>query len=54
MKTSESLLSKGKFIAEYSAHLMGAGVNTPNFTSSPKASPIRLELRTRRKIRSIS
>ena len=26
MKTSESLLSKGKFIAEYSAHLMGAGV----------------------------
>ena len=28
MKTSESLLSIGKFIAEYSAHLMGAGVHT--------------------------
>ena len=28
MKTSESLLSVGKFIAEYSAHLMGAGVHT--------------------------
>ena len=28
MKTGESLLSIGKFIAEYSAHLMGAGVHT--------------------------
>lgn len=28
MKTGESLLSIGKFIAEYSAHLMGAGVET--------------------------
>ena len=27
MKTGESLLSIGKFIAEYSAHLMGAGVH---------------------------
>ena len=36
MKTSESLLSKGKFIAEYSAHLMGAGVHTSRVVRNSK------------------
>ena len=36
MKTSESLLSKGKFIAEYSAHLMGAGVHTSRVVRKSK------------------
>ena len=36
MKTSESLLSIGKFIAEYSAHLMGAGVHTSRVVRNSK------------------
>ena len=36
MKTGESLLSIGKFIAEYSAHLMGAGVHTSRVVRSTK------------------
>lgn len=36
MKTSESLLSIGKFIAEYSAHLMGAGVHTSRVVRNTK------------------
>ena len=36
MKTGESLLSIGKFIAEYSAHLMGAGVHTSRVVRNTK------------------
>ena len=36
MKTGESLLSVGKFIAEYSAHLMGAGVHTSRVVRNTK------------------
>lgn len=36
MKTDESLLSIGKFIAEYSAHLMGAGVHTSRVVRNSK------------------
>lgn len=36
MKTSESLVSTGKFIAEYSAHLMGAGVHTSRVVRNSK------------------
>ncbi|GAE83294.1 integral membrane protein [Bacteroides reticulotermitis JCM 10512] len=36
MKTSESLLSISKFIAEYSAHLMGAGVHTSRVVRNSK------------------
>ena len=36
MKTSESLLSKGKFIAEYSDQLMGAGVHTSRVVRNSK------------------
>lgn len=36
MKTSESLLPIGKFIAEYSAHLMGAGVHTSRVVRNSK------------------
>ena len=43
MKTSESLLSIGKFIAEYSAHLMGAGVHTSRVVRDIPAHPISFE-----------
>ena len=36
MKTSESLLSVTQFIAEYSAHLMGAGVHTSRVVRNSK------------------
>lgn len=36
MKTGESLLSIGKFIAEYSAHLMGTGVHTSRVVRNTK------------------
>lgn len=36
MKTGESLLSIGKFITEYSAHLMGAGVHTSRVVRNTK------------------
>ena len=36
MKTSESLMSIGKFIAKYSAHLMGAGVHTSRVVRNSK------------------
>ena len=36
MKTGESLLSVGKFIAEYSAHLMGTGVHTSRVVRNTK------------------
>ena len=36
MKTSESLLSQCKFIAEYSAHLMGTGVHTSRVVRNSK------------------
>ena len=36
MKTSESLFSISKFIAEYSAHLMGAGVHTSRVVRNTK------------------
>ena len=36
MKTGESLLSIGKFIAEYSAHLMGARVHTSRVVRNTK------------------
>lgn len=36
MKTSESLLSISKFIAEYSTHLMGAGVHTSRVVRNSK------------------
>lgn len=36
MKTGESLLSIGKFIAEYSAHLMGTGVHTSRVIRNTK------------------
>lgn len=36
MKTSESLLSISKFIADYSAHLMGAGVHTSRVVRNSK------------------
>ena len=48
MKTSESLLSIGKFIAEYSAHLMGAGVHTSRVVRNSninKGQPAHLHVR---------
>lgn len=36
MKTNESLLSISKFIADYSAHLMGAGVHTSRVVRNSK------------------
>ena len=52
MKTGESLLSVGKFIAEYSAHLMGAGVHTSTGGTQHKA--YRRGFRTRCQVKRIS
>ena len=35
MTTNESLISISKFIAGYSAHLMGAGVHTSRVSEKP-------------------